>query len=126
LEKALEKRGYKVMPLSAATGENVRQLLGKAVQELAQIQPAIDAEMPVYRPEQDPRDFTIEREEEGWRLRGVSLERAAAMTYWEYEQSVRRFQRILERLGVTEALKEQGIKIGDNVFIGDNELEWDE
>jgi len=126
LEKALNKRGYDVLPVSAVSGENVRQLLGMAVQELAQVIPTEDTEMPVYRPEQDPRDFAIEREEDGWRVRGVSLERAAAMTYWEYEQSVRRFQRIMERLGITEALKEQGIQIGDIVFVGENELEWQE
>jgi GTP-binding protein len=126
LEKELKKRGYDVLPVSAVSRENVRQLLGKAVQELAQAAPPEDAEMPVYRPEQDPRDFAIEREEDGWRVRGVSLERAGAMTYWEYEQSVRRFQRIMERLGITDALKEQGIQIGDMVFIGENELEWQE
>jgi GTP-binding protein len=126
VEKALRKRGYKVLPLSAVTGENVQQLLAHAVQQLEQAPDIEESAMPVYRPEEDPRNFVIVREEEGWRLKGVSIERAASMTYWEYEQSIRRFQRILERLGVTEALLEQGIQIGDSVFIGENELEWQE
>ena len=126
LEKALAKRGYQAMAVSAATGENLHQLLGRAAQELAKAPQSKESEMPIYRPEQDPRDFEVEREGEGWRLHGISLERAAAMTYWEYEQSVRRFQRILERLGVTEVLKEQGVQLGDSVFIGEHELEWQE
>ena len=41
-------------------------------------------EMPVYRPEADPKAFTIERTDDGgYRVRGESIERAAAMTYWE-------------------------------------------
>mgnify|MGYP000128505981 CR=1 FL=1 len=52
--------------------------------------------------------------------------RAAAMTYWDYEEAVNRFQRTLETLGITEALREAGAKKGDTVFIGEYELEWSE
>jgi GTP-binding protein len=83
-------------------------------------------QVPVYRVEEDPRTVEIAREGGGWRLSGVSLERAAAMTYWEYDQSVRRFQRLLEHLGITNRLKEAGIRVGDSVFIGEHELEWEE
>jgi GTP-binding protein len=48
------------------------------------------------------------------------------MTYWEHDQSVRRFQRILETLGIDEALREAGISPGDTVVIGDYELEWED
>ncbi len=46
------------------------------------------------------------------------------MTYWEYDQSIRRFQRILETLGVDDALRKAGVGVGDTVFIGEYELEW--
>jgi GTP-binding protein len=80
--------------------------------------------MPVYRLEGDARSFQIERTPEGWRVHGEAIERAAAMTYWEYEQSVRRFQRILQTLGIEDALRQAGVQPGDTVFIGDYELEW--
>ena len=57
---------------------------------------------------------------------GERIERAAAMTYWDYEEAVLRFQKILEVLGVSDALKAEGVTIGDTVFIGDVELEWAE
>ena len=82
------------------------------------------AALPVYRAESDPRMFTIEQVPDGWRVRGEAIERAAAMTYWEYEDSIRRFQRILETLGVDQALRQAGVQEGDTVFIGEYELEW--
>ncbi len=80
--------------------------------------------MPVYRPEADPRQFTIRREPDGWRVSGQSIERAAAMTYWEYDDSIRRFQRILQALGIEDALRKAGAQAGDTVYIGEYELEW--
>lgn len=46
------------------------------------------------------------------------------MTYWEYEASVRRFQKILQALGIDDALRQAGVQEGESVFIGDFELEW--
>jgi GTP-binding protein len=46
------------------------------------------------------------------------------MTYWENDQSIVRFQRILTTLGIDGALRKSGIQDGDTVFIGEYELEW--
>lgn len=131
IEAELKKRGYTAYSVSAVTGTNVRPLLYRAAQLLKEVesQPLEEVpaeEMPVYRPETDPRQFTIGREPGGWRVLGQAIERAAAMTYWEYDQSVRRFQRILQTLGIEEALREAGIQPGDTVYIGDYELEWED
>ncbi len=127
-EKALKAHGVeKPILISAVSGENVRQLLYRAAQKLAEIPEAPPvAEIPVYRPETDPNDFTLKRADDGFRVIGQAIERAAAMTYWEYDQSIRRFQRILEALGIDEALREAGIKQGETVYIGDYELEWED
>lgn len=125
IEKALKKEGRSPMAISAATGKDVRALLGRAARELAALpEPAKVEALPVYRPEADPREFHVERDGADWRLRGASLERAAAMTYWEHDQSVRRFQRMLHHLGVDVALREAGVRAGDTVKIGEYELEW--
>jgi GTP-binding protein len=127
VEAALKKHGVKPMLISAVSGENVRKLLYRAAEVLSSLpEPEPVVEMPVYRPETDPEEFSIERSDEGWRVIGVAIERAAAMTYWEYDQSVRRFQRILEALGIEQALRDDGIKQGDTVLIGDFELEWED
>ncbi len=126
IKKALAKRGYEAMAVSAVAHTNVKELLWKASELLktSPLPPPEATALPVYRPKEDPRAFTIERTQDGWKVSGASIERAAEMTYWEYEGSVRRFQRLLENLGVDKALREAGIQEGDSVFIKDYELEW--
>jgi GTP-binding protein len=125
VKKAIEERGYEPMSISAVSGTGVRPVLFKAAQLLAEAPPLPEPEItPVYRVEEDPRDFRIDKMEDGWVVVGKSIERAAAMTYWEYDQSVRRFQRIMNALGIEDALREAGIQEGESVFIGDFELEW--
>ncbi len=47
------------------------------------------------------------------------------MTYWEEPQSIRRFQKILNALGIEDALRKAGVQNGDTVYIGSEyELEW--
>ena len=125
IERALKDRGYEAYAISAVAGTGVRQVLYRAKQLLDEL-PEEDeiVEVPTYRVETDPTEFSIEREAEGWRVRGEAIERAAAMTYWEYEQSIRRFQRILQTLGIESALRDAGVKTGDTVLIGNYELEW--
>lgn len=125
VEQAIRDRGYEIYPISALARQGLREVLWRAYRVLQELPPPVPEEsLPVYRPEADPRAFTIERVPEGFRVHCQALERAAAMTYWEYEQSVRRFHRILAALGVEQALREAGVQPGDTVYIGDYELEW--
>lgn len=126
IKSELEKHDYEVMPISALTQENLRPLLWRAFELLQQApEPEVAQEIPVYRPQADPQAFTIERTPDGgWRVRGEAIERAASMTYWEYEENVRRFQRLIETLGIDAALRKAGIQEGDTVYIGEYELEW--
>jgi GTP-binding protein len=125
VKKKLEKMEYSTMAISAATHENLVPVLWKAYQLLQTVkEEVVEPEMPVYKPEADPREFTVARENEGYRVRGVAIERAAEMTYWEHDGSRRRFQHLMERLGIDDSLRKLGIEEGDSVFIGENELEW--
>jgi GTPase len=125
LKKHLKNKNQDIFAISAATGENVRDALYRAVQRLAET-PSLEVEAatPVYRLDTDPREFQIERDHEGWHIHGKAIERAAAMTYWEYDASIRRFQKILKAIGIEDALRNAGVKEGDSVFIGEYELEW--
>lgn len=124
----LESRGHKVMAISALARTDIRELLMKAVEELSNT-PTLEevAPLPVYRPETDPNEFEISREDDGgWRISGIAIERAAKMTYWEHYGSIRRFQKIMSTLGIEDALRKEGIEEGDTVYIADFELEWQE
>ncbi len=128
LKKELKKSGFDAMAISALARTGVRELLLKAAALLAAttVQDEVVQTMPVYRPIEDPRSFTIRREPDGWRIKSISIERAAAMTPWDQSGSVRRFQKLMERLGVDKSLREAGAREGDTVHIGEYELEYKE
>jgi GTP-binding protein len=127
LKKQFKKIGIDLLSCSTLQKKNIREILWKAHQLLQTIPAeAVDMAIPVYTAEVDEKAFTIERKDEGFILHGIAIERAAAMTYWDNYESIRRFQRILQALGITEALREKGIEEGDPVAIGDYELSWTE
>ncbi len=99
----LKERQIEAMPISALARRGLKALLWRTAELLKQTPlPAAAENLPVYRPDEDPRAFTIRRTTDGWQVNGSAIERAAAMTYWEHPASVRRFQRLLETLGVNE------------------------
>jgi GTPase len=125
IKEKLSELGYEAMAISTVTHENVKSLLWRAAALLDEApEPAPTEEMPVYRAAEDPKVFTINQVEDGWQVWGEAIERSAAMTYWEHRESVRRFQRLMERIGVEEALREAGIEEGDTVYVGEYALEW--
>jgi GTP-binding protein len=128
IQKEFKRRKVELMTISALARTNTRELLLKAYQILQSTpKPEVEMPMPVYKPKEDVRAFEIVRlGENEWRISGSAIERAAKMTYWEHDGSVRRFQKILETLGIKEALRKQGIQDGDTVFIDEFELEWQE
>ncbi len=133
LAESLAERGIEQpLPLSALTRENVTRLIQRVFERAANLpkrqqraQPT-DEEVPVYSLEEEDLAFDIVVEDGLYYVRGARIERAAAMTYWDYDEAVARFQTTLATLGVSAALQRAGIKNGDTVFVGDFELEWTE
>jgi GTP-binding protein len=127
IQKKFKKLKVELLTISALARTNTRELLVKAYQTLQET-PAlevVETALPVYKPKEDPREYEITREGENeWRVSGVGIERAAKMTYWQHDGSVRRFQKIMETLGIEEALRKAGVQEGDTVSIGEFELEW--
>lgn len=129
IEKQFRKLNVELMTISALARTNTRELLLRAYQVLQEVPPLeeIELPLPVYKPKEDPREFNVTREGANeWRISGVAIERAASMTYWQHDGSVRRFQKIMQTLGVDEALRKAGVQEGDTVSIGEFELEWQE
>ncbi len=125
IKAELEQRGYKVFPISAATGEGVREVINEVARLLKTLPPpppvtAAERAEPVVHPDH----FVIERQDNVWRVRGRSAERAAAMTDPDNPEAMSWLEQRLRRLGVTKALEEAGIQEGDTVVIGPLELTW--
>lgn len=114
-----------VMAISALSRENLDKLLNKSIELLKKSPPMENIlTLPIYHPTARLPEFEISKISSGWRVSGEAIERAAAMTYWEYDDALRRFQRIMEAMGVDAALREAGVKEGDTIKIGKHELTW--
>ncbi len=127
IQKKFKKFKVELVTISALARTNTRELLIQAYRTLEETPPLelVELPLPLYKPKEDPREFVVTREGSNeWRVSGTAIERAASMTYWQHDGSVRRFQRIMETLGVEEALRKAGVQEGDTVSIGEFELEW--
>jgi GTP-binding protein len=127
-EAAIRGQNRPTIAISAATGENVQQLLyevQKMLDALPMIEEEIVDEEAVLAAPVDEKAFEIHRVDDGqWRVTGIAIERAAQMTNWDYYEASMRFQRILRAMGITDALRETGVEEGDTVQIGEIELVW--
>ena len=123
--------------ISAATGEGLRPLLeyvGEMLREIpdpireAQLEaagkPSEVLNWPV--PQRNPNAFTISTENGGFRVRGQKIEQVVSMLNFAQQESLDRLQRVLDRTGISQALREAGIEEGDRVFIEKSEMEWSE
>ena len=131
IAERIEAEGLPFHAISAATGEGVRDLVFKVYRLLQEAPPVRlyqdEDELPVIRPEEDEEMWRIFRVDDGvWRVRGKKIERIAAQTYFEFDATAERFQRILDKMGISAALREAGVEEGDTVIIGDETLEWTE
>lgn len=126
-QQALERDGVQVVPISGAAHQGIDVLVRAvfAAVDALPTQAETVPTMPIYDLPAEELAFEIEQVDEGvFRIKGKRIERAAAMTYWDYQEAILRFQRMLDTIGVTAALRAAGVKEGDSVYIGDNELEW--
>lgn len=130
-----EAAGYPVFAISAAAQQGTAELMQYAARRLREIQqeeaeraaaqPFADMEGPVLRPQPDDA-FAVSKEGGVFIVRGRRVERAVSMTNQESEESMDRLQTTLAKMGVTKALEEAGVKVGDTVRFGKVELYWGE
>jgi GTP-binding protein len=121
--------GQPVVVVSAVTGEGIGELRGRLGELLPDAEelgaPPEPAGVVVHRIEPVSDEFVVEREDGAFRVRGKRIERIAAQTNFDVEESAERFQRDLARLGIEDELRRAGVGPGDLVRIGATELEWE-
>ncbi len=128
--RAREAEGLDVVAISAADGEGLadfRARIAAMLPSAAELAgPPEPSGVVVHRIETMDDGFSIDRDPDGaFRVRGRRIERAAAQTNFDVEESAERFQRDLARLGIDAELRRAGIVAGDLVRIGSTELEWE-
>ena len=120
LKEYVQQKGYEIMAVSAVTGEGLQELMWKAYGMVQQYVPEPEEEIGVID-EGDPDSFEIIRgaEDADFEVKGKNIERLVAMTNFDNEEALYRFQLIWKRLKIEDALLEAGIQEGQTVRILD-------
>ena len=135
LRATLEAEGYRLFDISAATGEGVPPLM-QAIGEI--LREGVPKRLP--KPESkrtqrkvytlqgvDENAWSVSQIEDGvFGVTGVGIERTTRMTNFDLEDSVTRFQRVLDATGISAELGKLGILDGDVVRIAGMDLHWGE
>lgn len=128
LKAYMDERGQEVYPICAMTGEGLEVLLERLWELLETYveEPEEIAEEVVYKA-QDKPDFEVKRADDGaFVIAGPRIENLVAMTNFDDDQSLRRFQRIWRYMELDKLLKEKGICDGNTVRICEMEFEYHE
>ena len=112
-----------LMGISAATNEGLRELLYAAWQAIVASPPPSVGQIEAPRIVLTPADaFEIVVEDGVYVVRGERVERLAAMTDFDNDDALGRFEAALARLGVDARLREAGARDGDTVRIAQTEF----
>ncbi|MGF7186180.1 GTP-binding protein [Desulfitispora alkaliphila] len=128
IAKIKERYGntYPIFSISAVSGQSVEELIEftSKTLETAELEEPDFEEQEVKSTVHKPKErFNISRDGEIWVITGEEIEKHLAMTDFENEAAVRRFQNIVKAMGIEKELRESGAKEGDTVRIDD--LEFD-
>lgn len=117
--------GVEVYPICAMTGEGMDKLLERVWTMLEEYveEPDETTEEVVYKAQNKP-DFEVKRDDGAFVITGARIENLVAMTNFDDDQSLRRFQRIWRYMELDKLLQEHGIQDGNTVRIYSMEFEY--
>ena len=129
IKKSFEPEGIKVYPISAVTGQGlkellyyVRELLDSMTDEPVMFEKELDTDTLFDNPNEA---FYVEKDDKGvYVVSGPRIDRMLGYTNLESEKGFNFFQKFLRQTGILKQLKELGVQEGDTVRVGDY-LEFD-
>lgn len=123
-------KDVEIYPISAITRDGIDVLMHRIAELLDQIQVEESNKMDfaeaevVYRARGPRLTFTIDRDGNVFVVESAELDKLVAMTNFDQYDAVKRFQTILRRSGVDDALRAAGAKDGDVIRVGDMEFDF--
>ncbi|HBN86355.1 MAG TPA: GTPase CgtA [Clostridiales bacterium] len=125
--KELESTGNKVFPISATTGEGLRELMFYAATLLKDIpKPALydrTEEEVLFTVDKD-KGYDVRKENDIFVVEGKRAERILQSTNLSDFESMGYFQKTIRRIGIIDALEDLGVEEGDTVRFVDFEFEY--
>lgn len=122
------KNGSLVIAFSALSkeglGELLKQILAVVIEKRQADAAAAEKEpkVPVISASVDEDAWSIEKTASGFIVRGVKIERFAAMTRFDDFHGAERFRDIMRKMGITAELEKQGIELDQKIQIGQPEV----
>ena len=127
LSEEFGKEGIEVYPISAVTGEGVKELLwhvSRLLDELPEGATEFEQEYDLTF-EEEEGSITVANPEEGlFTVEGPKVERMLGYTNLESERGFDFFQKFLKQNGVVKELEALGIEEGDTVKLYDLEFDY--
>ena len=129
LKEEFEPQGIKVFPISAVSGEGVKELLWYVYELVKQAPENIVEFEPEYVPtfEDDNEPYTVEVAEDDdhiFIVEGPKIEKMLGYTNLDSEKGFEFFQKFMKENGIIDELKAKGIEEGDVVRMYYLEFEY--
>ncbi|MFV0364319.1 MAG: GTPase ObgE [Suipraeoptans sp.] len=123
-----EPKGFRVFPISGATGDGIKELLYYVYNELENL----DIPPIVFEQEYFPEDeliyidlpYTIEIEDGMYVVEGPKIEKMLGYTNLDSEKGFIFFQKFLKNSGILDDLVEKGIEEGDTVKMYGHQFDY--
>lgn len=128
LEKEFAGRGYKVMLISAVTGQGIEELKKEIIKTLEEHKGETEFFESEYDPNTDRIEalpYTVSIDKEGaYCVTGPKIDKMLGYTNLESEKGFLFFQNFLKDQGIIKEMKEMGLQEGDTVKVNDLEFEY--
>lgn len=119
--------GFPVVYISAASGENVKELCNIVYDKLQDLPPITiyESEPEIVEEEPDcPTDITAEKKNGVWFIEGSWLKWVMSGINFDDRESLNYFERMLRQHGIIDKMRELGVKDGDEVNLYDIEFDF--
>ncbi len=129
IRNEFEPKGCRVFPISAVTGEGIKELLycvRDMLDEISSDPVVFESEYRIERQGSGNEPYTVEYDvkDNVYRIEGPRIEKMLGYTNIESEKGFTFFQNFMKDNGILDELRELGIKDGDTVYVYGHAFEF--
>ena len=127
IEEIAKQKEIEIYKISAVTGEGLNELFNHVAEVIKTLpkEEVVDIEdRIVYTLEDEADEFTIDIIDGEFIVEGPAVERLMGRVNIGDNESYHYMEKMLKKLGVEEALREKGVKVGDTVKLLEWVFEW--
>ncbi len=129
IKQEMDRLGFELIPISAATSEGLNELkyaIWNKLKEIGEPEPIVEVveNINLYEFNKDKNKVIVKKEGDKYIVEGDPIEKLINSTNFDDLDSLRHFQKVMRKRGIVDELKELGIKDGEIVSICGYEFEF--